>query len=110
MFGAELWNLYAHITFVYHILTHSFHLIAENNSIFHASFRNKIAEHHTVLHLLYGTKTETVFFQCPDSRKCVFVKFPTDSNLCNQRRLVYFLIGRAGSDTAQDYLLHPESI
>ena len=76
MLSAELRDLEAHVSGIYHILTHSSHFISENHGIFPPLFRDKAVEHYRTHRLLGAYDRIPVLLQTADRIHRIINMFP----------------------------------
>lgn len=93
-----------------HILTNTFHFVAENEGIALGGVGAEGVELQATFHLLNGKHFVAFALQALNSVECVFKIFPTDTVFSAEGGFVNFCGRRTGRDAAEPYALKAESI
>ena len=110
MFRAVLRDFEGGIGGIDHILTNTFHFVAENEGIALGGVGAEGVELQATFHLLNGKHFVAFALQALNSVECVFKIFPTDAVFSAEGGFVDFCGRRTSRDAAEPYALKAESI
>ena len=110
MFGAILREFDAAVSFVDHLLLHSFHFITQHHGIFTTLINNKVQQVNTTVNLLNCTYLIAIRLKVFNKVDNIINIFPFHRVLRAERRFVNIRTRRGGSDSAKVDFLYKKGV